>query len=130
MRHHKQLCRPIGELCKMCYKNNMMVIELHYCFIAHTTGTTKTVHTAQVLVIAGQEESDSTISRTSKTFFCNIKTRQFVVVFYLMFIPCASITCSLNMFRAVCRLVVVSPALNTDSKSVPFIELGCLVFTN
>lgn len=75
MRHHKQLCRPIGELCKMCYKNNMMRIELRYCFIARTTCTTKTVHTAQVLVISGQEEFDSTISRTSKTLFCNIKTQ-------------------------------------------------------
>ncbi len=51
-----------------------MLIELHCCFIARTTGTTKTVHTAKVLVVARQEESDSTMSRTSETFFCNIKT--------------------------------------------------------
>ncbi len=51
-----------------------MLIELHFYFIAHTTGTTKTVHTAKALVVARQEESDSTMSRTSETFFCNIKT--------------------------------------------------------
>ncbi len=79
MRHHKQLFRPLGELCKMCYKNNMMLIELHYCFIARTTGTTKTIYTAKVRVVARQEESDSTMSRTSETFCCNIKTWQFFI---------------------------------------------------
>ncbi len=83
MRHHKQLCRPIGELCKICYKNNMMLIELHYCFIARTIGTTKTVHTAKVLVVARQEESDSMMSWTrSEMFFCNIMTWQFFFPFF------------------------------------------------
>ena len=44
---------------------------------------------------------------------------------YSSVIPCSSVTCSLYMSSAVCKLVVLSPALKTETSVVFFNEFGC-----
>ena len=46
------------------------------------------------------------------------------IIIIILFIPSSSFTCSFYMSRAVCRFVMLSPALNTDSKTVFLMELG------
>ena len=53
-----------------------------------------------------------------------------LIMSYLICIPCDSTTCSLYISSAVWRLVVLSPALNTESRVVRFMEFGLEVFTS
>ncbi len=47
-----------------------------------------------------------------------------------MFIPWASMTCSLHMSSAVWRFMTVSPALKTERRVVTFMEFGWAVLTS
>lgn len=107
----------------------IIIIFLH----VFTTSSTETVHPAQKFVVSWHEDPNGTTAAYKRPLVLKLLCCLLLLLllnYYLTFIPCISVMCSLYMSRAVCRFVVLSPALKTESRTVFFTELGFDVFIN